>query len=110
MGSWGITHDRKKTDYWVPYNKYKANAKVDTTIPIHRNLQEVHNLVLSVNYNPAKQQRIPYLKYHEIKMRSASLIKRAKGCPIGKGCNQACGCKTKGLRHHSGCMCDGNCA
>jgi len=45
-----ITHDGSRNDYWVPYDKYTVNARVQDTCLIEDALQSVRNLVLEGRY------------------------------------------------------------
>ncbi len=57
-----ITHDGSKGKYWVPYDKYKVSASSNATLPIAQELQSVHDIVLSGEYNPKVQHRISFSK------------------------------------------------
>ena len=58
-----ITHDGSRKDYWVPYDKYTVNARVQDTCPIEEALQSVRNFVLEGRYNSTDQRRI---SWHEL--------------------------------------------
>jgi hypothetical protein len=78
-------------------------------MPKASELQKVHNMILSGEYNPKEQTRISFLEYVDKEMDSTSPVKRAKGCGCKRECNKSCGCKKKDVKCHSGCFCNGNC-
>ena len=106
-----ITHDGSKGDYWVPYDKYKVIAinNATFTLPIAQELQSVRDMVVAGTYNSQVHKTISYSKYVDKEMNSTNPVKRVKGCGCKKGCGKNCGCKMKGVKCHSGCMCYGNC-
>ena len=106
-----ITHDGSAGDYWVPYDKYKVIASSTASLPIALELQSVRDMVLEGTYNTKIQDKISYSKYVDKEMDATSPVKRTKGCGCNpkKGCGNNCGCKRKGVKCHSGCMCNGNC-
>jgi hypothetical protein len=75
-----ITHNGTRGDYWVPYDKYLVVAKVDKTVPIQTEHQEVWNLVLNIGHRSMDQKRISYSKYHEHEVGLNSPVKKGKGC------------------------------
>jgi hypothetical protein len=105
-----VTHDGTSNDYWVPYDKFRVIAWNDTTFPISNKLQAVHDKVLAGSFLDAKiTPRISFSKYVNMDLGTASPVEKAKGCSCKKGCNRECGCKKKGLRCHSECVCNVNC-
>jgi len=79
------------------------------TLPIAQELQSVCDMVLAGTYNSQVHKTISYSKYIDEEMNSTSPVKRMKGCSCKKGCGKNCGCKKKGVKCHSGCMCNENC-
>ncbi len=47
-----ITHNGSEGEYWALYDKYKVNANRDATSPIVSELQKVHCMIFSGEYNP----------------------------------------------------------
>jgi hypothetical protein len=53
-----ITNGRSEGEYWFPHDKYKVIAIRDATLPIASELQKVHNMILSGEYNPKEQKNL----------------------------------------------------
>jgi hypothetical protein len=105
-----VTHDGSSKDYSVPYDKYRVIATNDSIFPISKKLQAVRDKVLAGNFvDDTGTSRISFSKYVDIDLGTASPVKKVKGCFCKRGCKRGCGCKKKGMRCHSGCMCNGYC-
>ncbi len=106
-----ITCNFSFTSLWgIQSSQHRVIAWNDVTFPISNNLQVMRDKVLAGSFVDDKSTpRISFSKYVDIDLGTTSPVKKSKGCSCKKGCNKACGCKKKGLRCHSGCVCNGNC-
>jgi hypothetical protein len=105
-----ITHDGSKNDYWVPYDKYRVVATKDSPLLISQELQAVRNMVLAGTFDVKLQKNLLLSKYVDKELQSMIPVKRTPGRKCSpKGCTRRCGCRTKGHKCHSECMCNGNC-
>ncbi len=72
-----VTHEGSSADFWVPYDKYKIIAGNDSTFPISKKLQAVHDKVLAGNFvDYTGTPRILFSKYVDIGLGMASPVKK----------------------------------
>ena len=103
-----ITHNGEKKDYWVPSDKYLIVAGKDEVCNIPPAIAKIRAMVQAGEYDPKKQVRISYAKYHEITIGASSPCKR-NICSCKRGCTKSCGCRRKNLKCTSSCGCSGTC-
>jgi hypothetical protein len=104
-----VTHDGSSNSSNA-LRQVQSYCNKHSTFPMSNKLQGVHDKVLAGNFvDDAGTQIISFFKYVDIDLGSASPVKKAKGCSFKRGCKKGCGCKTKGLRCHSGYTCNVNC-
>ena len=103
-----ITHNGEKKDYWVPSDKYLIVAGKDEVCNIPPGIAKIRAIVQAGEYDPKKQVRISYAKYHEITIGASSPCKR-NICSCKRGCTKSCGCRRKNLKCTSSCGCSGTC-